>query len=331
MKKSRILSGIQPTNILHIGNYIGAIQQWVSMQNAYECLFCVVDLHAITVKQNPKELAQNIRKLAALYLACGVNPSQSIIFVQSMVSAHAELAWILNTVTQMSELTRMTQFKDKSKQHAENINVGLFDYPVLMAADILLYRPALIPVGDDQTQHVELTRTLARRFNTVFGDAFVVPKLSLHKEGARIMALDDPEKKMSKSAKSAWNYVALTDGPEVIRKKFRRAVTDSGKTIVFDERRKGLHNLLTIYKVFSGMSNTAIENKFSGSSYADFKDAVAEAVIAELVPLQERYHNWLSSADLDGVIEEGNLRANVIAEETLKRAQKAVGLGWKKI
>src|SRR3990167_2297109 len=328
MAKSRIFSGIQPTNILHIGNYVGAIQQWVALQQTHDAYFCIVDLHAITVKQSPKELHANIRKLAAMYIAAGIDPKQSTIFVQSRVSAHAELGWVLNTLAKVSDLERMTQFKDKSAQHHENINVGLFDYPVLMAADILLYQPEIVPVGDDQSQHVELTRTLAQRFNKQFGDVFHVPKLQLRKEGARIMALDDPTKKMSKSAGSNANYIALTDSADVIRKKIRRAVTDSGSQVVFDPKRAGLYNLLTLYRIFSGMTEAAIEKKFAGAKYGDFKADLAEVIITALSPLQERYAALIKDEKhIEAILDDGAKRAQAVAEVTLKKVYDAVGLG----
>ncbi|OGY84308.1 MAG: tryptophan--tRNA ligase [Candidatus Kerfeldbacteria bacterium RIFCSPHIGHO2_12_FULL_48_17] len=328
MAKSRILSGIQPTNILHIGNYVGALQQWVTLQQTHDAFFCIVDLHAITVKQDPKQLHDNIRQLAAMYIAAGIDPKQSTIFVQSRVSAHAELGWVLNTLAKVSDLERMTQFKDKSAQHHENINVGLFDYPVLMAADILLYQPEIVPVGDDQSQHVELTRTLAQRFNKQFGDVFHVPKLQLRKEGARIMALDDPTKKMSKSAGSNANYIALTDSADVIRKKIRRAVTDSGSQVVFDPKRAGLYNLLTLYRIFSGMTEAAIEKKFAGAKYGDFKADLAEVIITALSPLQERYAALIKDEKhIEAILDDGAKRAQAVAEVTLKKVYDAVGLG----
>lgn len=325
--KPRVFSGIQPTNVLHIGNYLGAIKQWVDMQKDHECFFCIVDLHAITVRQDPQALHENIRRLAAFYIACGIDPARSTIFVQSRISAHAELGWILNTLTKISELERMTQYKDKAAQHHTNINVGLFDYPVLMAADILLYDTDVVPVGEDQAQHVELTRTLAQRMNRQFDAVVKVPKLQLRSETARILALDNPSKKMSKSAVSVLNYIALDDTPATIKQKFQKAVTDSGRTIVFDPKRPGLYNLLTIYKAFTGESEKAIEAKFHRSGYADLKQEVARAVIQALEPLQEKYHDLMQKRDeLEEILDAGTKKADAIAHATLERVFRALGL-----
>ena len=326
--KPRVLSGIQPTNVLHIGNYLGAIKQWVDMQKEYECFFCIVDLHAITVQQKSKSLHENIRRLAAFYIACGIDPAVSTIFVQSRVSGHAELAWILNTLVKVSELERMTQYKDKSNQHRTNINAGLLDYPVLMAADILLYDTDVVPVGEDQSQHVELTCTLARRLNTQFGNVLKVAKLKLCVETARIAALDDPMKKMSKSASSAMNYIALDDASKTIQQKFQKAVTDSGRTIVFDPKRPGLYNLLTIYKAFTDESEQAIEEHFRGNGYAALKQEVARVVIQALEPIQDRYHALLDRrSELEQILDAGTKHAHAIARVTLERVFRALGLG----
>jgi len=245
----RAFSGIQPSGVIHIGNYFGAIKNWVQLQDEYESIFCIVNQHAITVPQDPKELKENTFKIASIYLAFGIDSKKSIIFVQSEVKEHTELCWILNTITRLPELERMTQFKEKSKQHKTNVNVGLFDYPVLMAADILLYQTNIVPVGQDQKQHVELTKTLAKRFNQIFGKTFVIPKALIKKEGGKIMGLDNPFKKMSKSASSPFNYIALDDSPAVIREKIKRAVTDSGKEIKYDLQKPAISNLLNIYSL----------------------------------------------------------------------------------
>ena len=246
----RIFSGVQPSGNLHIGNYLGAIKNWVKLQDEFESIFCVVDLHAITVPQDPEELRKKTIEIAKIYLAAGIDPEKSTIFVQSQIAEHAELCWILNTIAKISEMERMTQFKDKS-ENKEGVGMGLFDYPVLMAADILLYDTNIVPVGEDQVQHVELARTLARRFNQKFGETFVVPEPKLVKEGARIMGLDDPTKKMSKSASSEYNYISLTDDTETIRRKIKKAVTDSGSEIVYQEDKPALYNLINIYSLFS--------------------------------------------------------------------------------
>lgn len=338
MSKKRIFSGIQPSGVIHIGNYLGAIKQWVELslqerlttdkQNQYECIFSIVDLHAITVPQDPNELKKNIYNLLALYLACGINPKRSPIFVQSQISAHAELTWILNTISYMGELSRMTQFKDKSaKINTDKSSVGLFDYPVLMAADILLYKTNIVPVGEDQKQHVELCRNLAQRFNNRFGETFIVPEVKIRKESARIMGLDNPEKKMSKSAASQNNYIAMTDTPETIIKKISRAVTDSGKDIVFDEKRAELYNLLNIYQIFSKESPDAIEKKFAGRGYGDFKKDLANLIIESLSPIQEKYAKLIADKSyLDQVLKEGREAVAPIAEQTLQDVKKKIGL-----
>ncbi|AKM85027.1 TPA: tryptophan--tRNA ligase [Patescibacteria group bacterium] len=327
MAKKVVFSGIQPSGVLHIGNYLGAIQQWVEGQAKYDNIFCVVDLHAITVPQDPKELTDNIYRTAATYLAAGINPRQSIVFVQSQVPAHAELAWLLNTITTMGELSRMTQFKDKSQKGGSGrASVGLFDYPVLMAADILLYGTQAVPVGEDQTQHVELARDLAQRFNHRFGKTFPVPEVILRKSGARIMGLDDPTKKMSKSASPA-NYIALTDSSDVIRKKIMRAVTDSGSTIKFDPKRAGLHNLLTIYQLFSGQTEAQIERHFAGKGYGDLKRELADLVIGKLTPLQTKIEHYMKNKRLlDAILKSGAKRAARLAHPMLTEVKRKLGL-----
>lgn len=330
MKKKQqvLLSGIQPSGILHLGNYLGAIKNWIELQDRYTSFFMVADYHAITVPQEPKVLKEAIFNVAALYLAAGVDPEKSTIFVQSHVPAHTELAWILNTITPMGELERMTQFKDKAKKQGESANAGLFDYPVLMAADILLYRTDAVPVGEDQLQHIELARTLARKFNAKFGDLFVEPKEILPKAGARIMGLDDPAKKMSKSASSALNYIALYDGPDVVRDKFKRAVTDSGREIRFDEKTKpAISNLLTIYSLVSGKTIKELEREYEGKGYVKFKSDSAEAVIAFLAPIQQRFSELTEDrAHVLSMLIEGANRANEVASQTLKKAKEVIGL-----
>lgn len=321
----RIFSGIQPTNILHIGNYLGAIKNWVELQNKYQCVYCVVDLHAMTVKQNPAEFPKNILSMAKTYLAFGIDPEKSLIFQQSDVSAHAELAWILNTIAKISELERMTQFKDKSKQHKENINLGLFDYPVLMAADILLYDTDAVPVGEDQIQHVELTRTLAERFNKLFGDTFVIPEPLVNKQGGRIMGLDNPEKKMSKSADSPNNYISLLDSPETAKKKIMKAVTDSGSEIVFSADKPALANLLTIYSLLGGREIKAIEKEYAGRGYADFKKGLAEVVAAFLSDFQKKYKT-INDSEVREILVSGGKKAKAMADKKMEKVKAKTGL-----
>ncbi len=327
MTKKRAFSGIQPSGIIHIGNYLGAILPWVEIQTKYESIFCVVDLHAITVPQNPKELTESTYLTTAIYLACGIDPKKSIIFIQSQIPAHSELTWLLNTVAHMGELSRMTQFKDKSqKGNAENTSVGLFDYPVLMASDILLYQAGVVPVGEDQKQHVELARNLAERFNNRFGKTFVIPEPVIGKTGARVMALDNPERKMSKSD-PAGSYVALTDSPEIIRKKIMRAVTDSGATIKFDTKRKGLFNLLTIYQMLSGKTESQIEKHFASKGYGDFKKELAELVVTSLTPIQKKIDYYMKNRRLlDRILKTGAIKASRIANPTLAEVKQKIGL-----
>ncbi|MBI4779106.1 tryptophan--tRNA ligase [Candidatus Falkowbacteria bacterium] len=283
--KPIIFSGVQPSGVLHLGNYLGALTQWVEMQNQSNCIFCVVDYHAITVKQEPKELSRRILDVVKAYLASGINPEKVVIFQQSDITAHTELAWILNCIARVADLNKMTQFKEKAclpdRQGGskESVSVGLFDYPVLMAADILLYNTDSVPVGDDQVQHVELTRTLAQRFNREYGQVFKIPEVAVRKQGARIMGLDDPTKKMSKSASSPANYIALTDAPEIAAKKIMRAVTDSSSKIKYDLKKKpAISNLMTIYSLLSGVSVKKLEKDYQGKGYGDFKKDLAETV-----------------------------------------------------
>jgi tryptophanyl-tRNA synthetase len=326
--KKRVFSGIQPTGDFHIGNYIGATRHWAAKQDKYDNIFCIVDLHAITIQQDPKELKAKIREVTGLLLANGIDPKKSIVFVQSHVHEHSELAWILNCFIPMGWLGRMTQYKEKSGKQKEQVSVGLFDYPALMAADILLYDTDVVPVGDDQKQHVELARDLAQRFNNIFGNVFVVPEPMIAEVGARIMGLDDPTKKMSKSEEGPNHAIALLDTPDVIRKKIMRATTDSQTTVVFDESRPGIYNLLTIYQTFTGEKKKDIEAKFEGKGYGDFKKALAEVIIEGLRPLQERYSKVTSEPGyLDSILTEGAAKARPLAQKTLAKVQKVVGLG----
>jgi tryptophanyl-tRNA synthetase len=327
-RRPRVFSGTQPTGALHLGNYLGAMLNYVAMQETHDCVYCVVDLHAITVRQVRAELKRNVIETANMFLAAGVDPQRSIVIVQSHVPQHSELAWILNTIAYMGELRRMTQFKDKTGGgEVESVGVGLFDYPVLMAADILLYQADAVPVGEDQKQHVELTRDLAERFNNAFGRAFVVPEPIIPGEGARIMGLDDPEKKMSKSAESAYNYIALTDSPDEIRRKIKRAVTDSGTEVRPGPDKPALTNLLTIYGLLAGEPIDAIVARYEGKGYADFKKDLAEVAVASLAPFQRRMKELASDKGFTlDVLRDGAMRAEEIAERTMKRVRERLGL-----
>ncbi len=378
--KKRLFSGVQPSGNLHLGNYLGAIKQWAELQDEYEAIVCVVDLHAITVPQNPEELRKKTLETVKIYLASGIDPSKTVLFVQSHVKEHSELAWILNTITKNGDLMKMTQLKDKagfddieefervflealSKPERENIiealrkmssleakksadtamfkttieflkrvyihpinetGVGLFDYPVLMAADIVLYDAAVVPVGEDQVQHVELTRTLARRFNDRFGETFIVPTSIVRKESSRIMALDDPTKKMSKSAASEYNYIALTDDADTIRKKIKKAVTDSGSEIVYSDDKPALQNLINIYMLLSGKSAQDIQAMYVGKGYGDFKADLAEVVVNFLVPFQERLAS-ISDDEAMTILRAGAEKAHAIAEVKMLEVKKKVG------
>lgn len=319
----RAFSGIKPSGDLHLGNYFGAIKQWVGLQNEYEALCCIVDLHAITVPQKPEELRERVREIAAIYLAAGIDPKKNIIFVQSHVSEHTELGWLLNCVIRMSELERMTQYKDKALVKGENVSVGLFDYPVLMAADILLYDTDVVPVGHDQLQHVELASDLAKRFNKTFGHTFKIPKGVMQKMGARIMSLDDPETKMSKEQK---NTITLMDDAATIRKKISRAVTDSKGTIVYDKKRPGISNLMEIYYHTTGMGVAEIEKKYAGQGYKEFKADLAEALVQLLEPLQEKIRHYMEGDELDRILEDGATRARLLAQKKLDEAKQKMGL-----
>lgn len=323
----RIFSGIQPTGTIHIGNYLGAIKQWIELQEKNDCIFCVVDLHALTAPFDPKKLQERILEKVITYLAAGVDPEKSIIFVQSHVKEHTELNWLLNAVTPVGDLTRMTQYKEKSKKYVQNLNAGLLNYPILMAADILLYQTELVPVGEDQVQHVELARTIAKKFNQKFGDTFKIPEPKLPKMGARIMSLIEPAKKMSKSD-SPESYVGLFDEPEAIKEKIMRATTDSGKIIKYNPKLKpGLSNLLIIYSLFSGKTMKEIEKKFKNKGYSDFKKSLAELLINYLEPFRKKRKELLSrEVYLTEILEQGAKRAQIIAQSTLQEAKKKMGL-----
>ena len=328
MNKPRVFSGIQPSGNLHIGNYIGAMKQWIELQKNYDCIYSIVDLHAITVPQNPKILKEKIRELTALYLACGVNPDKSLIFIQSCNPDHAVLAWILDCVASMGQMQRMTQYKSKSKELKGKVGVGLFNYPALMAADILLYQTDLVPVGDDQVQHVELTRDLARRFNSRFGKVFVVPEAKVMKMGARIMSLKYPDKKMSKSGEDKDGTIDLLDSADEIKRKIKIAATDSGKEIVFRENKPAISNLLTIYSHVSGLTVKKLEERYQGKGYQEFKEDLGEAVIEFLRPIQKRYHQIRKDEKyLDQVLADGLKRARKVSQKTLSNVYQAVGLG----
>ena len=324
--KKRIFSGIQPSGILTIGNYLGALKNWVGLQEDYECIYCVVNMHAITVRQVPADLRRHTYEALAVYLAAGIDPKKSTIFVQSHVPAHAELAWVLNCNTMFGELSRMTQFKDKSAKHGNNINAGLFTYPTLMAADILLYQAAFVPVGQDQKQHVELTRDIAERFNALYGDTFTVPEAYIPETGKKIMSLLDPAKKMSKSDENAGAYVAILDGRDDIIRKFRRAVTDSGSEVRFADGKDGICNLMNIYSAITGKENDEIEREFEGKGYGDFKLAVGEAVADALSPLQNEYARLIADkAYLEQIMREGAETASSIARKTMRKVYKKTG------
>lgn len=322
---SRLFSGIQPSGIIHLGNYFGAIKQWLELVKKYDSIFCIVDLHALTVRQKPEELQRNTLDLAKIYLALGLDPQKSTIFVQSQVCEHAELAWILNTLTKLPELERMTQFKDKSKEHKENINAGLFTYPVLMAADILLYDTAVVPVGEDQKQHVELARVLARRFNEWFGETFAVPESLIQKHGARIMGLDDPLKKMSKSAASSFNFIVLTDDAKTVEKKIARAVTDSGHEVISGSDKPALTNLLMIYSLLTSQTVAQAEKEFANKGYADFKKALAKEINNFLQPIQKKISALDNAAVLE-ILSDGQSRAKKLAEKKMTEVREKVGL-----
>ncbi len=324
--KPRVLSGIQPSGQLHLGNYLGAIRRWVAMQDQWDNLYCIVDLHAITVPQDPAALRAATYELAAVFLAAGLDPARCALFAQSHVAAHAELAWLLNCVTPLGWLERMTQYKDKAGDQRERSSLGLLAYPCLMAADILLYHADGVPVGEDQKQHVELTRDIAERFNRLYGPTFTVPEPWIGEAAARVMGLDEPTRKMSKSATGRYHAVFLTDTPDQIWDKVKRATTDSTGTIVFDESRPGIFNLLTIYQAFTGESRETIEGRFAGQGYGAFKRALADAIIGELEPLQKRYAEITAEPGyVERILKEGADRVRPTAEKTLSDAKRGMG------
>ena len=325
-KKKRVLSMIQPSGTITLGNYLGALKNWVALQDDFDCIFALADLHTITVRQEPAKFRRNILEAYALLLACGIDVNKSLFFMQSHVHTHAELAWILNCYTQFGELSRMTQFKDKSAKHADNVNAGLFTYPSLMAADILLYNADYVPVGADQKQHLELCRNIAERFNGLYSPTFVVPEGLIPKTGARIMSLQDPTKKMSKSDENTAGFITMLDTPAEIMKKFKRAVTDSEARVYYGENKAGINNLMGIYSCITGKSYAEIEKEFEGRGYGDFKTAVGEAVVKELEPIQARYNELIKDkAYLEKCYSEAAPRAEAIARRTLQKVMKKVG------
>lgn len=325
-EKKTILSGIQSSGFLTLGNYLGALKNWVQLQDAYDCLYCVADLHSITVRQNPADLRRRALEIYTIFLACGIDPQKSTMFFQSHVPAHTQLSWVLNCYTYMGELQRMTQFKDKSSKHADNINSGLFTYPVLMAADILLYQADLVPVGHDQLQHLEITRDIAKRFNGIYGEVFKLPEAYIGKAGARIMSLQAPEAKMSKSDPNPNGYIALLDDRDTIFRKFKRAVTDSDGEIAYREGKDGINNLLNIYCAVTGLTIEQAEREFAGRGYGELKMAVAEAVADCLQPVQQRFYDLQKDKDyVRGLYTEGAQRAEYLAQKTLRKVYKKVG------
>ena len=328
LKKKRIFSGIQPSGNLHLGNYLGALRNWVLLSDEYDCFYCIVDMHAITVRQTPADLRKRSLELAALFMASGLDPEKNVIFIQSHVPAHAELAWVLNCNTPFGELSRMTQFKDKSQKHPDNVNAGLFTYPTLMAADILLYQADLVPVGVDQKQHLELTRNIAQRFNQAYGDTFVVPDgyIPAANEGAKIMSLQEPTKKMSKSDENPNAFITILDDKDTIVRKFKRAVTDSDMEIRYAEGKDGINNLLTIYSVVTGKSIAEAEAEFAGKGYGDFKLAVGEAVADHLKPIRDRFAELRSDkAQLESFYHAGADKALYVSQKTLSKVYKKIG------
>lgn len=317
---------LQPSGELTIGNYLGAIKNWVKLQDEYECYYCIVDLHAITVKQEPKDLRQRTLEVMAIYIASGLDPEKNTIFIQSHVPAHSEAAWLLNCSSYMGELGRMTQFKEKSKKYGDNISAGLFNYPVLMAADILLYGTDLVPVGSDQKQHLELARNIAERFNSLYSPTFVVPEPYISENGARIMDLQDPTKKMSKSSDNPNSYILILDPPEVIKKKINRAVTDSVGAVSYNDEQPGVKNLMTILMTITGISYKDMEKKYEGQGYAEFKKDVSDAIIGEFLPIQTKVKELLADkAYLEGIYTEGAKKANYVSSKILRKMQKKIG------
>ncbi len=324
--KKVIFSATQPSGKITLGNYLGALRNWVALQDEYNALYCVADEHAITVRQDPAALRRQTLELYAQFIACGIDPERSIVFIQSHVPQHAELAWVLNCYTMFGELSRMTQFKDKSASHADNVNAGLFTYPSLMAADILLYQADLVPVGEDQRQHVELTRNIAQRFNGIYGDVFTMPEAFIPKVGARVMSLSEPEKKMSKSSPNENSYILVMDEPDDIMRKFKRAVTDSEGSIRRAPDKPGVSNLIDIYAAVTGTTPEAVENEFAGKGYGVFKPAVGEAVVETLRPIREETKRLLNDkAALEALYRQGAEKAQAIAYRTLRKVHKKVG------
>lgn len=325
-KKKTILSGIQPTGKLHIGHLTGALKNWVKLQEDYECFYTIVDLHAITVRQEPAELRKQTLDTAAIFLACGIDPQKSVLFIQSHVPAHTQLAWVLGCFTGFGELSRMTQFKDKSEKHSDNVNAGLFTYPVLMSADILLYQADLVPVGEDQKQHLELARNLAQRFNYYYSDTFKVPEPYIPEVGARIMSLQEPTRKMSKSDNDEKGTIFLIDSPEEIKAKIKRSVTDSGNEIKMSEEKPGISNLITLYHISTGIPIPEIEKEFKGQGYGNFKLAVADAVANFLTPIREKYFEIRNNKKLlEEILTKGSEIARKRAEKTLQKVYKKIG------
>jgi tryptophanyl-tRNA synthetase len=328
VRKPHVLSGIQPSGNFHLGNYLGAIRNWVNQQDDYTNYFCIVDLHSLSLATTRESMRQNIRNLSNVLIASGIDPARSTLFVQSDVSAHSELCWILQSVTQYGELRRMTQFKDKGGGTDESVSAALFNYPVLMAADILLYDAEYVPVGEDQKQHLELTRDVAHRFNARYGDTFVVPKPDIKADGARIMSLDDPSKKMSKSNPNPNSYIALSDSADTIRKKVRKAVTDSGSEIVIDPDKPALSNLISMYAVLSGITPVEVQEAFVGKGYGAFKSELADVVVTAIEPIQQRIEELESQPEIiDDILQSGAEHARAYANATLARARDRVGVG----
>lgn len=324
--KKVIFSGVKPSGDLTLGNYLGAIKNWVDLQDEYDCYYCVVDLHSITVPQVPKDLRRRTLEIMALYMACGIDPKKSTIFIQSHVPEHVELSWVLSTMTYLGELNRMTQFKDKTKKNEKNLNAGLFTYPVLMASDILLYNTETVPVGEDQKQHLELARDLASRFNNKYSETFKVPEPLISKVGARIMDLQNPEQKMAKSAENENGYILLKDDPDTIRRKIKRSVTDSINQVKYSDEQLGVKNLLTIYSKLSGEKIEDIEKKYIGKGYGEFKEDVANIIIDALKPIREKYLEYMNDKDyLESVYKEGREKASKVARKTLRKVYKKTG------
>lgn len=325
-QKKVIFSGIQPSGELTLGNYLGALKNWVKLQDEYDCYYCIVDMHAITVRQEPKDLRRRTLEVLSIYIASGIDPEKNTLFIQSHVPAHAEAAWLLNCNTYMGELSRMTQFKDKSQRYGNNISAGLFNYPVLMVADILLYQADLVPVGVDQKQHLELTRDVAERFNNTYSETFKIPEPYIPQAGAKIMDLQDPTKKMSKSADNPNSYILIMDPPEVIRKKISRAVTDSLGVVKYSDEQPGVKNLMTILSVIKGKTMEEIEKEYEGQGYAQFKKDVAEAIVEELEPIQKKVKDLTTNKEyLESIYKKGAEKASYIANKTLRKMQKKIG------